>query len=112
MKFTEAYEAIMVVLPRAETAAQLKKRTDDHAAGNRTAFSYLMDACLRSTDAGSIASGYRGTWANELIELLRKRSIEMIECMLSDICAITCWNESHMDKLLSHKITIYSYDYL
>ena len=71
MKFTEAYEAIMVVLPRAETAAPLKKRTDDHAAGNRTAFSYLMDACFRSTDAGSIASGYRGTEANELIELLR-----------------------------------------
>ena len=74
MKFAGAYEAILVPQPPVgETAAQLKKRNDDHGAGNRTAFSHLMDACFRNVDAQLIAVTYKGSWAHELLEILKKR---------------------------------------
>jgi len=74
MKFAGAYEAILVPQPPVgETAAQLKKRNDDHGDGNRTAVSHLMDACFRNVDAQLIAVTYKGSWAHELLEILKKR---------------------------------------
>ena len=81
-KHAGAKHVLNMVIPEEETEDEANNRIVDFGDTNDLVYSLLMEACFKHPEEMLVATKFTKGWANELMTILKERSVEWIDKLL------------------------------